>query len=65
MLSNIGFGGLAVIAVVIIVLFGRGRIAPLFGEFGSGISSFRSAVRGECGEADASPECKRLRDSDA
>lgn len=65
MLNNIGLGGVGVIAMVAIVLFGRGRIASLMGELGSGISSFRRAVRGEVEADDASPERKKLRDSDA
>lgn len=65
MLNDIGLGGLGVIAMVVIVLFGGGRIASLMGELGSGISSFRRAVRGEVGAADASPERKKLPDSDA
>lgn len=52
MLNNVGLGGLAVIAVVVVVLFGRGRISSLMGEVGSGISSFRSAVRGSTRSAD-------------
>jgi sec-independent protein translocase protein TatA len=46
MLNNLGTGGLILIAVVVLVLFGRGRVGALMGEFGSGISGFRRGLRG-------------------
>ena len=35
---------LAIIAVVILVLFGRGRISEMMGDFGKGISSFKKGM---------------------
>ncbi|MEC7421260.1 MAG: twin-arginine translocase TatA/TatE family subunit, partial [Pseudomonadota bacterium] len=32
---------LAIIAVVVLVLFGRGRISEMMGDFGKGIKSFK------------------------
>jgi len=43
-LNNIGFGGLLLIAVVVLVLFGRGKISSLMGEVGKGITSFKKGV---------------------
>lgn len=45
MLNNIGPAGLLLIAVVVLVLFGRGKIANLMGEVGKGITSFKRGVR--------------------
>ena len=45
MLNNIGPGGLILIAVVVLVLFGRGKIASLMGEVGKGITSFKRGIR--------------------
>lgn len=45
MLNNIGLPGLLLIAVVVLVLFGRGKIAGLMGEVGKGITSFKRGVR--------------------
>ncbi len=42
--QNIGIGGLIVIAVVVLVLFGRGKITNLMGEVGRGITAFRKGV---------------------
>ena len=39
-LGNIGLPGLLLIAVVVLVLFGRGKISSLMGEVGKGITSF-------------------------
>ena len=44
MLNNIGLPGLLLIVVVVLVLFGRGKIASLMGEVGKGISSFKKGV---------------------
>jgi sec-independent protein translocase protein TatA len=45
MLNNIGPSGLILIAVVTLVLFGRGKIGGLMGEMGSGIKAFRKGLR--------------------
>ncbi|MCF6305762.1 MAG: twin-arginine translocase TatA/TatE family subunit [Rhodobacteraceae bacterium] len=43
-IGNIGPMGMVVIAVVVLVLFGRGKISNLMGEVGKGISSFKKGV---------------------
>ncbi len=35
---------IAIVAVVILVLFGRGRISEMMGDFGKGISSFKKGM---------------------
>lgn len=45
MLNNIGLPGLLLIAVVVLVLFGRGKIASLMGEVGKGITAFKKGVK--------------------
>ena len=42
--QNIGFAGLLLIAVVVLVLFGRGKISSLMGEVGKGITAFKKGV---------------------
>lgn len=44
MLNNIGLPGLLLIVVVVLVLFGRGKIASLMGEVGKGITAFKKGV---------------------
>lgn len=45
MLNNIGLPGLLLIAVVVLVLFGRGKISGLMGEVGKGITAFKKGVK--------------------
>ena len=44
MLNNIGPMGLVLIAIVVLVLFGRGKVAGLMGEVGKGITSFKRGL---------------------
>ena len=44
MFNNIGPVGLLLIAVVVLVLFGRGKISSLMGEVGKGITAFKKGV---------------------
>lgn len=44
MLNNIGLPGIMLIAVVVLVLFGRGKISSLMGEVGKGITSFKKGI---------------------
>jgi len=43
-IGNIGLPGLLLIAVVVLVLFGRGKISSLMGEVGKGITSFKKGI---------------------
>lgn len=45
MLNNIGIPGLLLIAVVVLVLFGKGKVSSLMGEVGKGITSFKKGVQ--------------------
>ncbi|MBU2982619.1 twin-arginine translocase TatA/TatE family subunit [Lentibacter algarum] len=45
MLNNIGPMGLVLIAIVVLVLFGRGKISGLMGEVGKGITSFKRGIK--------------------
>ena len=44
MLNNIGLPGILLIAIVVLVLFGRGKISSLMGEVGKGITAFKKGV---------------------
>jgi sec-independent protein translocase protein TatA len=52
-IQNIGLPGLLLIAVVVLVMFGRGKISSLMGEVGKGITSFKRGVAEGKEEADA------------
>ena len=52
MLNNIGLPGLLLIAVVVLVLFGRGKVSSLMGEVGRGITAFKKGVNDGQNEID-------------
>ena len=53
MLNNIGLPGLLLIAVVVLVLFGKGKVSALMGEVGKGITAFKKGVNDGQNEIDA------------
>jgi sec-independent protein translocase protein TatA len=60
MLNNVGPAGLLLIAVVVLVLFGRGKVAGLMGEVGKGITSFKRGINeGKAEIENASAETAR------
>ena len=61
MLNNIGLPGLLLIAVVVLVLFGRGKISSLMGEVGKGITSFIKGIS-EGEEENKRDEIKHVED---
>ena len=52
-LGNIGLPGILLIAIVVLVLFGRGKISSLMGEVGKGITAFKRGVKDGTEEAEA------------
>ena len=58
MLNNIGLPGILLIAVVVLVLFGRGKISSLMGEVGKGITSFKKGVNEGTKELDEAVNAK-------
>ena len=56
MLNNIGLPGLLLIAVVVLVLFGRGKISSLMGEVGKGITAFKRGVKDSTEEIENASE---------
>ena len=44
---SVGPWQLIIVAIVILVLFGRGRISEMMGDFGKGIKSFKQGMSDE------------------
>ena len=40
---NLGFGELAIILMIVLVLFGAGRLPEVFAQMGQGVKKFRDA----------------------
>ena len=57
-INNIGPLGLIVILVVVLLLFGRGKIPALMGDVAKGIKSFKKGMKEEPEEAEAKLEKK-------
>ncbi|MFV1493667.1 twin-arginine translocase TatA/TatE family subunit [Phaeobacter sp. JH18-32] len=62
MLNNIGLPGLLLIAVVVLVLFGRGKISSLMGEVGKGITAFKKGVNDSTKELEEETSAETARD---
>lgn len=51
-----GIWGIIVVAIVVILLFGRGKIAGMMGEVASGIKSFQKGLREDPAENKPAPQ---------
>ena len=56
MFNQIGLPGIILIAVVVLILFGRGKISSLMGEVGKGITSFKKGISDGKQELDKAEE---------
>ncbi len=52
MLNNIGPIGLIVILIVVLLLFGRGKIPQLMGDVAKGIKSFKRGMKEDLDESE-------------
>ena len=53
---NLGPTELIIILVIVLLLFGVGRLSRIGGELGRGIREFRTGLKGDEEESTASPE---------
>jgi sec-independent protein translocase protein TatA len=44
---SFGFSEMLLVLVIVLVLFGAGRISGVMGEFGKGLRSFKDGLKGE------------------
>lgn len=44
---SIGIWQLVIILAIILILFGRGKISQIMGEFGKGINSFKKEIKNQ------------------
>ena len=50
-MGQIGIWQIVIIAVVVVLLFGRGKISELMGDFAKGINSFKRGLNEDSSEA--------------
>ena len=58
MFNNIGPLGLILIVVVVLLLFGRGKISSLMGDVAKGIKSFKKGMKDPVDQQDSISEDK-------
>ncbi|MBP9113535.1 MAG: twin-arginine translocase TatA/TatE family subunit [Polyangiaceae bacterium] len=65
-MGNFGAGELLIIAVIVLLVFGAGRISDIGKGLGQGISNFKKGLKeGDEAEKKAEPEKKELEKKDA
>ena len=58
MFGQVGIWQILILAIVVLVLFGRGRISEMMGDFGKGIKSFKQGMNDEDGSSDDKPAAR-------
>ena len=43
-MGNIGWSGIIIVAVLVVLLFGRGKISSIMGDVAKGIKSFKKGI---------------------
>lgn len=64
MLGGFGIPELLIVLVIVLVLFGVGRISKIAGEMGSGIRAFKDGLQGTETEKESKDEDKPVEDSE-
>ena len=46
-MGNIGWSGIIIVAILVVLLFGRGKISSIMGDVAKGIKSFKKGMSSE------------------
>ena len=46
-MGNIGWTGIIIIAILVVILFGKGKISSIMGDLAKGIKSFKKGISDE------------------
>ena len=49
-MGNIGWSGIIIVAVLVVLLFGRGKISSIMGDVAKGIKSFKKGLSDDSDE---------------
>ena len=55
-MGNIGWSGIIIVAVLVILLFGRGKISSIMGDVAKGIKSFKKGMSDDSSNTDQSKD---------
>jgi len=53
-MGNIGWSGIIIVAVLVVLLFGRGKISSIMGDVAKGIKSFKKGMSDETPSSESS-----------
>ena len=53
-MGNIGWSGIIIVAVLVVLLFGRGKISSIMGDVAKGIKSFKKGMSDNSDNSDQS-----------
>lgn len=56
---SLGFGELAVILIIVLIVFGPGKLPKVMGDFGKGMKSFKEGLKGEEADKKEIPPSKK------
>ncbi len=55
-MGNIGWSGIIIVAILVVLLFGRGKISSVMGDVAKGIKSFKKGMSSDdVGQSKSSP----------
>jgi len=65
-MGNIGWSGIIIVAVLVVLLFGRGKISSVMGDVAKGIKSFKKGMSDESDQSKSTePEENSTKDTNS
>ena len=61
---SIGFWQIAIVVVLVVLLFGRGKISSLMGDVAKGIKSFKKGMSDNTDQASSTPPTEEKKNED-
>jgi|TARA_B110000971_G_C19618427_1_gene323656 sec-independent protein translocase protein TatA len=55
-MGNIGWTGIIIIAILVVILFGKGKISSIMGDLAKGIKSFKKGMSDDNSSNNESPK---------
>ena len=55
-MGNIGWTGIIIIAILVVILFGKGKISSIMGDLAKGIKSFKKGMSDDNSSNNDSPD---------
>ena len=63
-MGNIGWTGIIIVAILVVLLFGRGKISGLMGDVAKGIKSFKKGMSSDVNNEDETKNISENQDID-